>query len=470
MQPAVLLALLLAAAPAGTLPERLDAALRRAARGRVEVGAVVWDLDADTEVFARDADASRIPASNAKLFTAAAALDRLGADFRYETGVYLDAEPRDGVLEGAIHVDGAGDPNLSGRFHDGDPTAVFREWAAALREAGVTRVTGGVVLHNAIFDGVTRHPDWDRYNPADWYTAPVGALSLNDNCVDVTISPGAVGGAARVEVSPPNGYVRIVNRAVTVEGRPAERDRLVYDRPRGSRTISFSRSIGARGPPETYSIAIDDPSAFFGSVLVEVLAREGIAVEGGAVETNAPVSAVPGARRIAGLTSEIGPTLAVCLKRSQNFYAEMLAKRLGYAASGLGTWESGTRAIEEFARSCGCEATDLADGSGLSRNNRTTARDVVRLLVAMSRHRHAEMFRDSLAVSGDEEGTLRDRLDGPEERGRVHGKTGTLAGAVALSGYVDSRSGRHFAFSVLVNGRDANSGIADAVAGVLCRE
>lgn len=450
-----LVAILLASAP--ELAERLGAAVDRAGRGRVTVGAAVRDLDSGDLVFERAADEPLIPASNAKLFTAAAALFILGADFEFETGVY--------VAGGVLHVDAAGDPNISGRFHDGDPTAVFRGWARALRDAGIDRVDG-IVLHNSIFDAQVRHPDWERYNPAVWYAAPVGAFSLNDNCVDVTITAGAAGSPPGITVSPPNSHVRIANRAMTVESEPAAAERLVWNRDPGSRTITFSRSMWARGPPESYSIAVDDPSSFFAAVLRDVLVDEGVAVEDEIVESTAAIGSVEGARRIAVHRSELAPTLQVCLSRSQNLYAELLCKRVGCDASGLGSFDSGTAAIEEWARSIGCRNTDLADGSGLSRGNRTTARDVVTLLAALDGN---DMFRDALARPG-EDGTMRRRLTGDETANRVWAKTGTLSGATALSGYVIAPSGRRYAFSVIANGRDANEGIADAVVQVLCRE
>ena len=105
---------------------------------------------------------------------------------------------------------------------------------------------------------------------------------------------------------------------------------------------------------------------------------------------------------------------------------------------------------------------DQADGSGLTRDNRASAADVVRLLLHL-REKHKD-FAATLAVNGAEKGTLRRRLTAPDVKGRVRAKTGHLAGVSTLSGFVDSAGGDLLVFSILVNAPDdASAGNADAV-------
>jgi D-alanyl-D-alanine carboxypeptidase/D-alanyl-D-alanine-endopeptidase (penicillin-binding protein 4) len=144
-------------------------------------------------------------------------------------------------------------------------------------------------------------------------------------------------------------------------------------------------------------------------------------------------------------------------KSSQNFMAEALDKLCGEAlrrdeggrAPGT-SWEAGERAARAFLVRIGVDAGPLrmVDGSGLSRQNRVTARLISDLLAAMSEHRYAKVFRESLPVGGVD-GTLKKRLGAV--KGRVWGKTGTIGGVRSLSGYAETVDGRTVAFSILCN-------------------
>jgi D-alanyl-D-alanine carboxypeptidase/D-alanyl-D-alanine-endopeptidase (penicillin-binding protein 4) len=172
-------------------------------------------------------------------------------------------------------------------------------------------------------------------------------------------------------------------------------------------------------------------------------------------------------------TSEIGPTIKVANTRSQNFYAECLMKSVGAAASGTGSWDTGRKAIEEWLTgTCHVprKAFTIADGSGLSAENRLSARAVASVLRHMFAGDGRDTYVASMAVSG-ESGTLKRRMTGPDVRGRVHAKTGYVKGAVTLSGYVHARSGKWYVFSILVNdykkGTAAVRKVQDALASRL---
>lgn len=389
------------------------------------------------ELYARDADAAMIPASNAKLFTTAAAWARLGRDHQFETRLYL--------VDGDLHVVAGGDPNISGRFHDGEPTAVFKEWAAALEGMAVRNI----VLHDPHAGADAVHPDWAEYADGTWWKAPVGWFSLNDNCIDVTAAPGAaLGDPAAITLSPDTAAVTIDNRTTTVN-TVARGKEVVYSTRPGS--IVFSRQIALRARPPTWSIPVDDPTAFFGTVLRETLAREGVRVSGEVVRGSDPIDAEP----LLVHRSSLADALRVANTRSQNLYAELLARHVAVSAGRPATFDDGARAVTAYAASVGAKRTTLADGSGLSRRNRTTARDVVAVLEAM---RDDEAFVASLALGGDDEGTLRDRLDGTG----IRAKTGTLDGVDALSGYAGDAT-----FSILLNGQKSHAdarALIDAVA------
>ena len=141
------------ARPAPTLQQALTLEAEAAKKSARALGIHIVDLSSHQSAFAFDADQPRILASNTKLLTTAAALGTLGADFVFETRVMVRGAAAGGVLAGDLAVFGSGDPNLSGRFHDGDPYAIFREWAAALKAQGIRRITGNLFLVNKRGDG-----------------------------------------------------------------------------------------------------------------------------------------------------------------------------------------------------------------------------------------------------------------------------------------------------------------------------
>jgi D-alanyl-D-alanine carboxypeptidase/D-alanyl-D-alanine-endopeptidase (penicillin-binding protein 4) len=146
----------------------------------------------------------------------------------------------------------------------------------------------------------------------------------------------------------------------------------------------------------------------------------------------------------------IAQLVAATNKPSDNFYAEMLLKRLDAASGHTGTTRGGVAAVERYARSLGSKVS-ARDGSGLTANNRSSPRDIVKLLDAIRRDDDVGVpLFDSLSIAG-QDGTLSDRMGGTVAAGRCRGKTGTIEGVSNLSGYCRSGSGL-VAFSLLMNG------------------
>ncbi|HYH45700.1 MAG TPA: D-alanyl-D-alanine carboxypeptidase/D-alanyl-D-alanine-endopeptidase, partial [Thermoanaerobaculia bacterium] len=382
-----------------------------------------------------------------KLFTTAAALDSFGPGHLFETRFVLRGTAQGGVLQGDLGVVGGGDPNISGRGFDGDSFAVFRQWARALRERGIRRVTGDVYLAHGLFTGPVVHPDWPREQLSSWYEAPVDALSFNDNCVLVRVGPGRLGGLAQVEIVPPVRLLRVDNTSRTVASRKSHR--VAVSRDGDLLRVSGAIFSGA-GPLEVW-VTVPDPVRYFGAGLVAALASEGIQVAG----RLRPVPQLPGPvwERVSAFRSDLITALQVTNKRSQNFYAEALVKGLGARRCGVGSWQEGVRAVSEFLAGVGIPrgSFQMADGSGMSRHNRFTPRQVTLLLRHMYHHPAGSEFAKSLPYGGEDNGSWKKRLAGYPYRGNVYAKTGTLSGVSALSGYAKGVSGRTYAFSILGN-------------------
>lgn len=435
---------------------RLRAALRQVVNKRTvpgaRVGVVVRRLSVGREVFSLRGRELMNMASNAKLFTTAAALWHLGTDYVFRTKVIAKGKIENGVLTGDLVIVGSGDPNISDRFHNGDAMYVPRQMAAAVKRAGIARITGDLVMDDRFFDRVYHAPGWSPDDFLRWYAAPVSALSFNDNCVSVLVSgTGKVGSNAHVRVLPfPDRG--IVNKCVTCGKK--QRTYVTYSLSAGGAAV-----VGGKiraGDDRAQFITVATPPLFLGKAIRTALNKEDVRLEGRTRLVHDSEKLTADARQVFVWKSKLTDTVSVANKRSQNLYAEMILKTIGARCSGTGTFETGTQGVAAFLKYVGFPdgTVTVADGSGLSPGNRATPQAIVGLLEVMYKSDLKEPFYDSLAVNGDGYSTLKNRLKEAAYRGRIHAKTGTITsrGISALSGYVESHDGETYAFSILING------------------
>jgi len=416
-------------------------------------------LDGEREVFALNPDEPRVPASNMKLVTTAAALSLLGPDYAHETRL-LAAAPKGGVIQGALYVVGGGDPTISRRF---DPEPLLSDWAAKLARSGVKRIAGDLVADDRFFERLNVHPDWERADLEKWYGAPISGLSLNDNCADVAVG-GSKGGVS-VVVHPPSAWLRVDQQAQLVGGRKQHRFGVVRTG-EDKRTLKITGKVWSGARPYEASIPVEDPTLWFLHVLEARLQEAGIEVSGGCRRLKAGEE--PQGLTVYRRQAPLPRTLTVTNQRSQNFYAESLLKTLGREQGGRGTWLAGAKQVRGFALQAGAPAAQVtvSDGSGLSRENRLSARALAAVLTHMQGSAHAGVYRDSLAQPGGD-GTLKRRLKNLPGGVTVRAKTGTLTGVSALSGYLEV-NGKTLVFSLIGNG-GATSTIRGAMDAVVTR-
>lgn len=438
-------------AQSSTFSSSVNAQVAAAKRVAPNLGVHIVEVESGEAVYSYRHQERRIIASNTKLFTTAAALDRLGPGYFFETHLMVRGEIRDGVLHGDVAVVGGGDPNLSGRWYDGDSFGAFRAWAAALKAQGIQRVTGDLWLVPGVFDDQWVHPDWPKEQLTRWYEAPVAGLSFNDNCVLVKVHAGPRSGeAARVETLPPVPLFDVASSARTV-GR--SRDQwLSIDRRGGDESHVLTVRGGVYLRSEGYDkwVAVADPVAYFASALRQGFEEEGLGIAG----QDHVVQHLEGAawQPVWIHRSGLLPTLDIINKRSQNFYAESVLKLLGHEHCGAGTWQGGLEVVREFLHEAGiAEGYRMADGSGMSRNNRFTPEQLTQLLRFMFFHPWGDEFVRSLPYSGEADLKWERRLATTPYRGNVLAKTGYLNGVSTLSGYAKARSGKLYAFSILLN-------------------
>jgi D-alanyl-D-alanine carboxypeptidase/D-alanyl-D-alanine-endopeptidase (penicillin-binding protein 4) len=442
----------------GVLAARVDAFLKGRELSRGRIGVLFCDDDSGGVLYARGDDQVLKPASNVKLLTTAAALDVLGPDFRYKTLLATRGRRKGAALEGDLVVLGSGDPSISGRFvADHDRRAIFRDWARAVSDHGIARVTGDIVGVDDAFDDQAQAIGWPNEDRAEWYCAEISALAFNDDCVDLRWEGGEAEKPARLELLPPTAYARVVNFVTSARGEgPFER---FYSRGFIDNTITARGRIGV-GENVVDSAAVSNPTLYFVTVLAETLRESGIAIQGRPRDVDEFADKSIFRQSLEPLATYESPPLArlveVVNRNSHNFYAEQILKTMGKCARDEGSFKAGTAVVRSYIERQGidCTGVNLADGSGLSRLNRASAGQIASVLRAASRGGEGALYRNSLPRGG-QTGSLRKRFVADEELKRVgvriRAKTGYIRGAHALSGWFETEAGQSICFSILCN-------------------
>ncbi|HEV7903986.1 MAG TPA: D-alanyl-D-alanine carboxypeptidase/D-alanyl-D-alanine-endopeptidase [Pyrinomonadaceae bacterium] len=472
------------------LRSRISDVLSQPALAPAMFGIKVVSLDTGRVLFEENAGKLLMPASNMKLYTVAAALDRLGPDFRFTTSAYAqDAPDKKGKLGGDLIIYGRGDPTYATRFNGAGNTDYFKaidDLAARIFAAGVRRVEGDLVGDESYFTGPPRGMGWEWDDLQWYYGADTSALTVNDNALDIFVKPGAkVGDACVVNAGP--DIARIVNvSARQLSGAPpasfaatnanapltlinstttttrATKRELVIDRPLGQPGLVVSGSLPLDDPGYTASVSVPRPAYAFVTMLRSALERRGVTVRGRTTVVDADMRAAAPldlskllelAKRESPPFSEIA---AHTLKPSQNLYTELILRTLGKqfppTDPKLTTAQAGLAVVRTFLNEAGVNTSHLSlfDGSGLARQNLITAESTVQLLTYMSQHRYAQVYRDAQPIAGVD-GTLRGRMRNTVAAGNLRAKTGTLSTVSGLSGYVTSAAGERLVFSMVVN-------------------
>ncbi len=428
-------------------------------------GVEVLSLDRGELLFEHNPICLYMPASNNKILTSAAALVRLGPEYRFETGVWMGGGISEGILKGDLLITGAGDPSIAARFHAGDPFAVFKEWAAHLKEKGIGRIEGELIGADLAFDPKTLGRGWNWDDLAYGYAAPVTSLQFNENLMTAVITPAdTVGKAASVRVAPLTDYMAVDCRVLT--GPPGSESTIEIRRAEVGESIVLLGSVPLGGEAVTQRIAVRDPTLFFMRALKQTLQAEGVDVSGCLIK-KAPRSenfttglTLLFPHRSVPLASILNPLLKV----SQNLYAETMSRALAIAAGREGSFKDGRDIVEETLGGMAIQrGTYLyADGSGLSRLNLVSADLLVRIFRFMYRHRYFSQFYDSLPIAGVD-GTIAERMKGTRAENNARAKTGSLAGVRSLSGYVRTADGEMLAFAMIANNFLASTKAAEYV-------
>jgi serine-type D-Ala-D-Ala carboxypeptidase/endopeptidase (penicillin-binding protein 4) len=432
-------------------------------------GVVIQSLKTGEYLYKRNEDKLFTPASNNKLFTTAAGLIALGSDFRYETSLYALGEIDGTILKGDLVVQGSGDPTFSGRFYNNDMFSVFNKWADSLINLGIDEITGNIIGDDNSFEDKGLGNGWSWDYESAWYAAPSGAISFNDNCIDITVVYDPHEAGAVVKVIPSTRYVIVMNHVYAV---PADSvTNIDVYRERGTNVITVYGTIKQNDTVKTYC-TINNPTQYAIVVLKDILERRGIVIRGFPMDID-DISAALDYSKLQRLFSHISVPLRdivkVINKNSHNLYAEQLLKTIGLEVKNFGSYENAVEACKEIFEDMGInpESMIMADGSGLSRLNLVTPRQITTLLTYMYHHGEYVPFYNSLPIAGVD-GTLANRLKNTRAEGRVRAKTGFLGFARSLSGYAITADNEPIVFSIIANNFNVPVKLAENLQDLVC--
>jgi D-alanyl-D-alanine carboxypeptidase/D-alanyl-D-alanine-endopeptidase (penicillin-binding protein 4) len=376
------------------------------------------------------------PASNQKLVTAATALTTLGPSFPLRTSVFADSARR------TVCIKGRGDPLLS---HD-DLDSLARAVAPLLPRGDPWRLAVNV----RYFDDLSWGAGWAWDAEPSAYGMFISPLILDNNAIAVRVQPGPrAGDPPAVFCTPATGYVSVENTAVTVADTPLTAPLEVSRKWRErSNTLTVSGQMWVNGRRHTDNLSVWKPELYAGAVFAERLGALGVPVVVVAIDTTEPAG-----NPIAEYTHLLDTALTFMNKVSDNLSAEALLKVVAaetYHAPGSA--DLGATVARRMLAGWRCDTTKIAiaDGSGLSRYDLTSASTIVLLLQHMA-HDSANfpVFYHSLPIAGVD-GTIGRRMGGTPAEGNLRAKTGSLSGVSALSGYVRTAGAEMLTFSILL--------------------
>jgi dihydroorotase/N-acyl-D-amino-acid deacylase len=426
-----------------------------------------------------------VPGSTTKLVSEGTMLETLGGDYRFHTKIYRTGPiQKDGTLDGDLVLLASGDLDLSNRiqpdgtlaFEDedhsyggpdskglpGDPLAVIRDFAKQVAAKGIKRIKGHVLVDASLF------PEGYRELGTGVVVSPI---VVNDNVIDVVISPGATENSpVQLKIAPQTAYVTIANKATT--GKAGSKTTVKYDDEKlnadGTRTVTLTGSLPLDGKPTMDSYPVPEPSRFAATVLMEALKEQGISATLAAPTDQINFKALGANYKPENVVAEhVSPPLKeevkITLKVSQNLHASSMPYLLGALVAHKDTDidQAGFDIENQFLTKAGLDLSGAAQSDGAGGNAYFSPDFMVRYLLFMSKQKDYEDFYRGLPILGKDGTLVKIQVNSPAA-GHVHAKTGTYAiydalnkklmvTGKGLSGYMDTASGRHLVLALYVN-------------------
>jgi D-alanyl-D-alanine carboxypeptidase/D-alanyl-D-alanine-endopeptidase (penicillin-binding protein 4) len=468
------------------------------------------------------------PASNAKLFTTAAALALLGQDRRFQTKVVAEGDlTRKGELRGNLVLQGGGDANFASQLFpyvppasrpspntasSAQPLAAIDELADQVVAKGLKVIDGDIVGDDTYFAFDPYPQDWSQDDLLWGYGAPVSALTIHDNQIDVTIASTSHLQPADIHFNPALPYYAGAREVATADY--VDHNSVLFERAPGSKDLDIYGGVSPKAGPDHEEIAIDNPAEYAALALKTALEARGLQIKGGVrtrhwdskdsgpflSATREPIPQFesqleplkPGVQSLGCLEEHslsfepqpktttlathasppVSQDILLTNKISQNLHAEVLLRNIAATHECEHTLKKALQWEHQFLIHAGIDPGDFVfyDGSGLSNHDLVTPRATAKLLQFATTQPWFAAWKASLPIGG-EDGTLENRFPNPPLKDHLFAKTGTLGEARALSGYLDAASGRTVIFSIMVDnhlpGTTADRDVMDKIVAAI---
>ena len=395
-------------------------------------------------------------ASITKLVSTAAALEILGPSHQAKTQLFLDGELKShGVFDGDIWIVGGGDVALGSRYFNepGHELDFLSNWVKVIQNQGIQYVTGQIIADASAY-GVDKCPvGWEQVDMGNYYGCGSFGLNFYDNTLKLTLQTGAPGTPLVLKSCypyDPNYRLQIEAKADLI-GTDAT---FIHGEP-----YNYQRVIKGNLPAkrEAFEVkgSMPDPEQLLALLFYQELQKQGVRIDGGPIS----VRLSPNLKQEKSATplllhTEIGQKLEDIVfwtnQRSVNMFAEGLLRQIGATTYGIGTYDNGERVLDSLFLKWQLGPCGIVDGSGLSKVNRMSAAQFVKLLGQQSNAPYFSTYFKSLPIAG-QTGTVKNLCKGQAGEGRVHAKSGSIQGIKAYAGYVESASGHQIAFTIIAN-------------------
>jgi len=448
---------------------QLDAALTRL-NNDPDLRSATWgfcaiDVQSGKVISEFNSEKSMVTASVMKAVTTATALGILGPDFRFETYLEYDGEiEADGTLTGNLYIRGTGDPTLGSDRFEGYPDVedIFRIWAEAIQQEGITRIEGKVMADASIFDSQLTPGNWSWEDMGNYYGAGVAGLNIHENLYRLDFKPGQTTGSRTeiIRTVPFMDQLSFINEVTT--GAVGTGDNAyIFGSPYTS--IRFIRGT-IPGGKNVFSIkgSLSDPVLFIARRLYETIRKCDIPVLKG-YGTLLDEQEINGYTERNIILIHQSPYLSEIVKETNlesiNLYAEALLKRIAAERRRPGSTHDGLKMVEEYWERMQVDTRGmlLRDGSGLSSNNVLSPLQIATILQKAYHTAYGDALWESLPVAG-KSGSLKNMLRGTRAEGRLRAKSGYISAVRSYAGYVETSGNRLVAFAMLANNFTCSAG------------
>lgn len=443
------------------LPGRIRSALDARNIAHDSLSVFVADVETGETVLQWRSDEARNPASTIKLLTTLVALDVLGPAYRWRTDVYAKGKLSGGRLDGDLLLKGYGDPFL----------VTERVWQLLrnIRHAGVREITGDLLLDDSWFDVGDYDPAAFDRQPLRAYNVAPNALLMNFKVVRYWFEPDHEAGTVKVRLDPPLENIGVKNRLDLANGRCRGYQRgITMTANNAIDEVTFSGQFPSGCDRYSMDRTALTHNEFVYGLFGSLWRDSGGLFEGGWRNVIVEEDIEP---LLSFDSLPLTDMIARINKHSNNVMVRQLLYTLGAEANGApGTEESGKAVISKWLTDNGLASTKISieNGAGLSRNTRTTAKDMAEMLQFAWRQPYMPEYLASMALSGLD-GTLRRRFNDADLLGKAHLKTGSLDHVTAIAGYLQSRSGRRFVIVAMQNFENIHRGPGEEVQEALLR-